>query len=350
MTRKRCSCGQSATKSGWPVFSRCRTGLPTQDVFLAVFGALSPEAFSSTFRAWASLLTLRLQAQGRQIAVDGKTSRHSFDSARGQGAIHTVSAWLCGAGLVLGQHKTGEKSNEITAIAELLRVLDIKGSTVTIDAMGCQTEIAKTIVDGGGHYLIAVKDNQPTLRQDIETSFAQAADARMRSRDELERPVVEVFEQSDKAHGRIEQRRVELCHDLSWLTTAERWPGLAFVAQVIRRRTVLATGKTSTETAYYIGSDCRQNAQSAGRTIRAHWGIETELHWVLDIAFREDDARHRARNTAQNLATLRHFALNVVQQDNERKVGIATARKRAGWDRRYLIKLLTAADGSTATS
>jgi len=324
-------------------------GPPTQDVFLRVFAALDPEAFSAVFRAWAGLLVLRLQIQGKKhIAVDGKTSRRSFDTASGSKAIHTVSAWMSEAGLVLGQRKTGEKSNEITAIPELLRTLDLKGATVTIDAMGCQTEIAKTIVDGEGNYLIAVKDNQPTLRQDIETTFAQAADERLRSRDELERPVVEVFEQSDKGHGRVENRRVELCRDLSWLTTAERWPGLAFVAQVIRERTVVATGKTSAETAYYIGSDRQQNAERAGRTIRAHWGIETELHWVLDIAFREDDARHRARNTAQNLATLRHFALNVVKQDGERKVGVATSRKRAGWDRSYLIKLLTAADGSTS--
>ena len=260
-------------------------GPPTQDVFLAVFGALDPEAFSTTFRAWASLLTLRLQDQDRHIAVDGKTSRHTFDSERGQSAIHTVSAWLCGAGLVLGQRKTGEKSNEITAIPELLRVLDIRGATVTIDAMGCQTEIAKTITDGGGNYLIAVKDNQPTLRQDIEMTFAQAADDRMRSRDEPERPVVEIFEENDKGHGRIEKRIVELCRDLTWLTTAERWSGLAFVARVTRERTVLATGKTSVETAYYIGSNREQNAETAGHTIRAHWGIETELHWVLDSPF-----------------------------------------------------------------
>jgi predicted transposase YbfD/YdcC len=318
-------------------------GTPTQDVFLAVFGALDPEAFSATFRAWASLLTLRLQTQGRHIAVDGKTSRLSFDAARAQPAIHTVSAWLCDAGLVLGQYKTGEKSNEITAIPELLRVLDIKGATVTIDAIGCQTEIAKTIVEGGGNYLIAVKDNQPTLRQDIETVFTQASDGRIRSRDELERPSIDVFEESDKGHGRVEKRTVRQCRELSWLTTAERWPGLTLVAQVIRERTVVATGKTSTEAAYYIGSDSHTSAESTGRTIRRHWGIETELHWVLDVAFREDAARHRARNTAQNLATLRHFALNVVKQDGERKVGVATARKRAGWDRNYLLKLLTAA-------
>lgn len=165
-------------------------GPPTQDVFLRVFATLDPEAFSAVFRAWAGLLVLRLQIQGKKhIAVDGKTSRRSF---------HTVSAWMSEAGLVLGQRKTEEKSNEITAIPELLRVLDLKGATVTIDAMGCQTEIAKTIVDGEGKYLIAVKNNQPTLRQDIEQTFAEAADAHVRSCDDLARPAVEVLEECDK--------------------------------------------------------------------------------------------------------------------------------------------------------
>jgi predicted transposase YbfD/YdcC len=176
-------------------------GPPTQDVFLCVFAALDPEAFSAVFRTWAALLLLRLQIQGKHIAVDGKTSRRSFDTASGKNPIHTVSAWMSEAGLVLGQRKTEEKSNEITAIPELLRVLDITGATVTIDAMGCQTEIAKTIIDGKGNYLIAVKDNQPTLRQDIETTFAQAFDERARSHDELPRPLVETFEENDKGHG-----------------------------------------------------------------------------------------------------------------------------------------------------
>jgi predicted transposase YbfD/YdcC len=307
---------------------------------------LDPEAFSSVFRAWAALLVLRLQIQGRKhIAVDGKTSRRSFDTASDKTAIHTVSAWMSDAGLVLGQRKTGEKSNEITAIPELLRVLDLRGATVTIDAMGCQTEIAKTIIDGHGDYLIAVKDNQPTLRQDIETTFAQAADDRRRSRDELARPTVEVFEEHDKGHGRLEKRTAKLCRDLDWLTAPEKWPGLAFVIQVLRETTVLSTGKTSSETAYYIGSDRQASAKDAGLTIRRHWGVESKLHWVLDLAFREDEARHRARNTAQNLATLRHFALNIVRQDSERKVGVANSRKRAGFDRNYLIRLLTAAEG-----
>lgn len=321
-------------------------GPPTQDVYLAVFGALDPKAFSDVFRTWVTLMTSRLSAQGKHIAVDGKTSRHSFDTASGTPAIHTVSAWMSDSGLVLGQLKTKEKSNEITAIPELLQLLDIKGATVTIDAMGCQTEIASTIVDGAGNYLLSVKENQPTLHQDIVTTFLQANDDRLRSCDELERPAVEIFQEIDKGHGRLETRTVELCRDLSWLTTAERWPGLAFVVRVNRERIVLNTEKITTETTYYIGSDASASVEDTAGMIRRHWTIENQLHWVLDIAFREDDARHRARNTAQNMTTLRHFALNIIKQDDQRKVGVANSRKRAGWDRSYLLKLLTGA-GST---
>lgn len=319
-------------------------GPPTQDVYLAVFGALNPEAFSAVFRAWVTLLTARMSAPGKHIAVDGKTSRRSFDTASQAPAIHTVSAWMSEAGLVLGQIKTREKSNEITAIPELLRLLDISRATVTIDAMGCQTEITSTIVDGEGNYLVAVKENQPTLHRDIVTTFRQADDDRLRSCDELERPSVEVFQEIDKGHGRIETRTVELCRDLSWLTTADRWSGLDFVVRVVRERTVLATEKTSTETAYYIGSDSGASAHDTAGSLRRHWTVENQLHWVLDIAFREDEARHRARNTAQNMTTLRHFALNIIKQDTKRKVGIANSRKRAGWDRAYLLELLTGAE------
>jgi predicted transposase YbfD/YdcC len=210
--------------------------------------------------------------------------------------------------------------------------------------MGCQTEIASTIIEGGGHYLLAVKDNQPTLHQDLVKTFAEAADDRRRSQDELARPAVAVFEDTDKGHGRVEKRTVRLCRDLAWLTAAERWPGLSFVVQVNRERTLLATEKTSVENAYYIGSDPLCSVGSAAVTIRRHWGVESELHWVLDMAFREDEARHRAHNTAQNMTTLRHFALNIIKRDGERKVGVANSRKRAGFDRRYLVKLLTAAD------
>ena len=318
-------------------------GAPTQDVFLSVFGALDPEAFSAVFRAWAQMLALRLRAQGKHIAVDGKTSRRSFDTQSGKAAVHTVSAWMSEAGLVLGQRKTETKSNEITAIPQLLQVLDLRGATVTIDAMGCQTKIAETVLEGGGHYVLSVKENQPTLHDDVAATFAEATDDRQRSVDEQGRPQVEVFEQVDKGHGRVETRTLSLCRDLSWMTTAEAWCGLDFVAQVVRQRTVLASGQTSTETAYFIGSDPEASAESTCSAIRRHWGIENKLHWVLDLAFREDEARHRANNTAQNMTTLRHFALNIVKQDPDRKLGVANCRKRAGWDRNYLIKLMTGA-------
>ncbi len=173
-------------------------GPPTQDVFLAVFAALDPETFSTVFRAWAELLSLRLQAGGGQhIAIDGKTSRRSFDTASGKKAVHTVSAWMSEAGLVIGQQKTETKSNEITAIPELLSVLDIRGATITIDAMGCQREIAETILTGGGDYLLAVKDNQPTLHRDLQITFDEAADARQRTMDEQPRPAVEITQDID---------------------------------------------------------------------------------------------------------------------------------------------------------
>jgi predicted transposase YbfD/YdcC len=318
-------------------------GPPTQDVFLAVFGALNPEALGGVFRAWAELLALRLKAVGKHIAVDGKTSRRSFDTASGKGAVHMVSAWMSESGLVLRQRKTAAKSNEITAIPELLKVLELRGATVTIDAMGCQTEIAETIRESEGHYLLAVKDNQPTLLADIQATFAEAEDPRQRTVDEQPRPSLEVSEQVEKGHGRLEIRTLSLCRDLAWVTTAGRWRDLHFVVKIVRQRTVLTTGKTSSETSYYIGSDRSANAEDAAKAIRRHWSIENQLHWVLDLAFREDEARHRARNTAENMTTLRHFALDIIRSDKKRKLGVANTRKRAGWDRNYLIELLTGA-------
>lgn len=329
---------------GWLAgFLELPHGAPSQDVYLSVLAALDPDAFQSVFRSWVALLTLRLRPEKRHLAIDGKTSRRSLDKANNKSAVHTVSAWMSECGLVLGQVQRDETSNEITAIPELLRVLDLKGATVTVDAIGCQTEIAHTIVDGGGDYLLSVKGNQPTLKQDIEVLFQQADDDRVRSVEELPRPVMEVEDHLDKDHGRLETRTVSLVRDLSWLTTLDRWPGASFVVRVERHRTVLSTGTTSSETAYFIGSDPTVTAATAHHLIRRHWHIETQLHWVLDVAFREDDARHRARNTARNMATLRHFALNIVNQDTDRKVGISNSRKRASWDKNYLIKLLTCA-------
>lgn len=344
-----CGCDDAEAMEAWgrvnedwlATFLELPHGAPSQDVFLSVFGALDPEKFSAVFRSWASLLTLRLGTTDKHIAIDGKTSRRSFDRQQDKKAIHTVSAYLSAAGLVLGQKRTGEKSNEIKAIPELLRVLDLSGSTVTIDAMGCQTEIAATIVDGGGNYLLGVKGNQPKLHKDIEAVFAQVdvdKDALLAAGDP---EAMETFVEVDKGHGRHEKRTITLCRDLSQITTAEKWAGLAFVAKVERQRSDLSTDETSTETAYYVGSDAKITPKEAAHAIRRHWGIENQLHWVLDIAFNEDTLRHRARNVAQNMTVLRHFALNLIRLAPDRKLGIANTRKRAGWDRSFLIRLCT---------
>ena len=194
-------------------------GTPSQDVYLAVFAALKPEAFNAMFLAWMELLRGRLSAEGRHIAVDGKTSRRSFDLGKEQPAIHTVSAWLSEEGLVLGQFKTREKSNEITAIPELLKMIDLRGATVTVDALGCQTEIAEEIVAGGGDYLLAVKENQPTLHADILEAFE---DAVRTPRSPMDLPLaVERWSDTTKGHGRIEERTLLVCRDLSWHTSNE---------------------------------------------------------------------------------------------------------------------------------
>jgi len=315
-------------------------GTPTQDVFLAVFAALNPEEFSQVFAQWVKLLLWRKDGDAKHIAIDGKTNRRTFDKANNQPAVHVVSAWLRDEGLVLGQISTDKKSNEITAIPDLLRLIDLRGATVTIDAMGCQTKIAEEIVRQGGDYLLAVKDNQPTLAWDIELTFADALDSSPRTDDHSQPLLVETTSETTKGHGRVEERTVHVCRDLSFLTTANRWPGLALVAMVVSTRTDRSTGKFSTERRYYIGSDTTASAVKIAKVIRRHWGIENELHWVLDMAFNEDQARHRAGNCAKNFATLRHFAINLIRGDKKTKLGIANKRKRAGWDRSYLLQLL----------
>jgi predicted transposase YbfD/YdcC len=328
-------------------FLKAPHGMPTQDVFLSVFAALNPKIFGEVFQSWAQVLFLRLEGKERSerhIAVDGKTSRRSFDLANGKAPLHTVSAWSSDLGLVLGQVKTSEKSNEITAIPELLKLLDITQATITIDAMGCQREIAATIINEGGEYLLALKKNQSSLLHDVESAFTYA-DRESNPFDELAPPQIEVSQSVAKGHGRLEERKIELSRDLSWIESRDKWKNMNFYARVTRKRTNVRTGKISEEVSYYIGSHPTLAAKDIGHQIRRHWSIENELHWVLDMAFREDEARHRAKNTAQNMATLRHFALNIINLDKNRKLGVANSRKRAGWDRDYLINLLSNCGG-----
>jgi predicted transposase YbfD/YdcC len=351
-----CGCDDAESMACWAkihcewlkTFLDCPHGTPSQDVYLHVLGAIDPKAFQATYRAWVDLSSLQLGIQTRHIAVDGKTSRGSASPANGVSAIHTVSAFLCERGLVLAQQQTATKSNEITAIPELLKLIDLRGSRVTIDAMGCQTEIASTIVEGGGDYLLAVKENQSTLRNEIVESFDECDDPRDRSYDEPPIPVSDIHESIEKGHGRLETRRIRVLTNLGWILSGERWTGLTYVVEIHRERTVLATRKTSVETSYAIGSGIVPCASEVAKLVRGHWGVENRLHWVLDLGFREDQARHRAGNASANLTTLRHFALALIRQDPNRKLGVANARKCAGFDLNYLIRSLLTASANSA--
>ena len=326
-------------------------GAPTQDVYLRVFGALDPEAFQDVVSSWAQVIYVQLSNSVKNISIDGKTSRRSHDAAKGIAAIHTVSAWCREAGIVIGQTKTEEKSNEIVAIPKLLKKLDIKNATITIDAMGCQTEIADLIIRKGGDYLLAVKENQPKLYHDVETAFNYVDTCKNRVEQGLDIPLiplaVESYTETDKGHGRLEKRSIEISRDLDWIMDhIQKWTNIAYIVRVTRERTHLAKNKTSVEIAYYIGSHPETKIESIADSIRGHWSIENSLHWVLDMAFREDEARHRAENAAANMSTLRHFALNLIKQDKTRKLGVANTRKEAGWDNDYLIHILISARNS----
>lgn len=319
-------------------------GSPSQDVYLAVFASLDPIEFAEVFTAWVELLRSRLRGEATHIAIDGKTSRRSYGAEEGATPLHTVSAWTSDVGLVLAQRYTDEKSNEITAVPELLKLLDLRGATITIDAMGCQRSIARDIVRRDGDYLLAVKQNQGTLYDDIDRAFTDALDTSSRAQDMPDALAVESFESVGKGHGRVETRKTYLCRDLSWLTTEKRWEGLSAIAMTEATRECVKSGKTERNRRYYIASSPTISAARVAHLIRRHWGIENEVHWVLDVAFREDDARHRAGNCAANMGVLRKIAVNLLKADTTKKVGIANKRKMASWDRNYLLSVLTGPD------
>lgn len=305
-------------------------GIPSHDTFARVFARLDPEQMQQCFLSWIEAIS-QLSA-GEVIAIDGKTLRHSYDSANGKGAIHMVSAWASANRLVLGQYKVDEKSNEITAIPELLRVLALEGCIVTIDAMGCQKQIAATIVDKGGDYVLALKGNQGGLFEDVQWLFEQAQAVQFQD-------VAHDFSQSiDKGHGRMEIRRCWTLSELDYLVQKPLWKGLQTVVMVQSQRQL--NGQTSSETRYYISS-LASNATKIAQAVRAHWRIENCLHWVLDVSFDEDACRIRKDYAPQNMALLRQIALNLLGQDKSTKAGIAARRKKAGWQDAYLLKILS---------
>ena len=307
-------------------FLKLPNGIPSHDTFGRLFAKIDPKGFHDFFNRWVHDLSASLK--GKTVAIDGKTLRGSHDRTNGKSAIHMVSAWASDIRLVLGQLKTDDKSNEITAIPELIKTLALQGAVVTIDAMGCQKKITRTIIEEKADYVIQVKDNQQGLREDIALFFQDAANARL-----------DTFQTIDGEHGRIETRRYFTTSDIDWLAGKHEWTGINTICMAIRQREV--HGKTSSEKAYFISS-LQNNAPTIAKAIRDHWGIENGLHWCLDISFREDHCRVRKDHAPENLGILRHMATNLLKREKSLKGGIQTKRLKAAWDHDYLLKVLTA--------
>ncbi len=297
-------------------------GIPSHDALNDLMNALNPGLFSECFIAWVSRLH---DGDPDIVAIDGKTSRRTHAKSKARQPLHLVSAWASRQRLVLGQEATDVKSNEITAIPLLLQRLELKGALVTIDAMGCQTKIAAAVLDRGADYLLAVKDNQPALNDDIERYF-----------DDAPAEELQTFQTTDADHGRIEVRRHVVSHSVNWLAHDSRFPGIKSIAMV--ENTVERNGKTSCERRYYICSLLMLVASFAN-AVRCHWHIENRLHWVLDVTFHEDLSRLRTGHGPHNMGTVRHMAMNLLRSAKPGK-SLKVRRKVAGWDTQYLHAIL----------
>jgi predicted transposase YbfD/YdcC len=308
-------------------FLQLPNGIPSHDTFERVFAAIDPAVFNRCCLAWLHDVS-GLVGLG-PIAIDGKTLRGSASAKRGP--LHLVSAWATAANLSLGEVAVEGKSNEIKAIPELLKLLDLKGALVTIDAIGCQKAIAQEIVDRGSNYLLAVKANQAHLLEDIQATVAQALD------DELPKHQVAMVTTTTEAHGRIEQRTYTVITNVEAIRDHKLWAGLTTVGMCLRERTV--NGKTTAETHYFIGSG-RLGARKVAKALRGHWGIENNLHWQLDVHFGEDRSRIQERNAARNFASMRKLALGVLKRHPAQK-SIRRKRKLAAQNLDFLAEILT---------
>jgi predicted transposase YbfD/YdcC len=310
-------------------FYRYEKGIPSHDTLCDVFAALDAELFKACFMSWISGLR---DDDPEIIAIDGKTSRRSHDKRKGRNPLHLVSAWAARQRIVLGQQATEEKSNEITAIPLLLKHLDLKGALVTMDAMGTQTDIAHAIRDGGGNYCMALKKNWPAVHADVEEMFNHPPDG----------VVFDTTETVDLTGGRIETRRHTVCHEVDWMTSDRRYPGepvfpdLAMIGRI--ETEVERNGKIEYERRYYLCS-IALCALTFARAVRSHWGVENRLHWMLDVVFHEDLARFRTGDGPQNMAIIRHTALNLLSRARP-TISMKNRRKRAGWNVDYLKTLI----------
>jgi len=297
-------------------------GLPSHDTFSRLFRNLDPDQFRDSFQRFMAQFSEQLQGV---VAIDGKVLRRSFDRASGKSALHMVSAWGAEQRLVLAQIATDAKSNEITAVPKLLRLLALKGTIVTADALNCQRAIAEQIVEQKGDYALALKGNQGTLFDDVVLLLD---DAELKS--STSTPLVEAD------HGRIETRTATVSTEIDWLQKQHQWPGLKAIGKVVRRRET--ADKTTTETAYYLLSQVL-SPERLNQVVQQHWSIENSLHWRLDVVMNEDQDRTRMGHGPHNLAVLRHMAINAMQKEGS-KGSLRGKFKRAGWDDDYLYRLL----------
>ncbi len=319
-----------AKREWFASFLELQNGIPSHDTFRRVFILLDNIELKTLFADWInSVVSL---SEGSLVNIDGKTLCGSKEPLKNKKALNIVSAWAAEQSIVLGQVRCAEKSNEITAIPELLRILDLKGCIVTIDAMGCQTEIVKEIAEKEADYVIALKGNQGNLHRDIKDYLDWG--------ERIGFPEIkyDYSETLEKGHGRIEERRCWVTEEIGWLEGKEKWKNLKSIVMVEAIREVIG-GKKTVERRYFISS-LEANAELALKCVRGHWAIENNLHWCLDIGFREDANQVREAKSAENLATLRHLGINLLKQEKSCKRGIEGKRKKAGWDENYLLKVL----------
>lgn len=328
-------------KEAWlRTFLTLTHGIPSHDTFRRVFMLLSPEKFSAVFLSWTQ--SLRQAVGAEVVALDGKTVRRSFDSAKSQSAIHLVSAWASANRLVLGQIKVDDKSNEITAVPELLRALELAGCIITVDALNCQKNIAKEIQEADADYVLALKGNHATAHEEIQTFLDAALEETLAARPPGAKlsagaATLATWETVDKGHGRVETRRYYQSAELAWFADRAAWEGLRTVGMVEARREV--RGKLTVERRYYLSS-LPLDVATFARAVREHWGVENQLHWVLDVQLNEDQNRARCGHAAENLGLLRRLVLNQLRRDTRCQTGIKGKQLNASWDHAYLQSLL----------
>lgn len=327
-----------AKQEWFKTFLKLRNGIPSHDTFNRVFAALDPQGFLDCFLRWTQ--SLRQAVAQEVVAIDGKALRRALNKKGNP--KYVVSAWAESNNLVLGQLKVEEKSNEITAVPQLLRVLELAGCIVTIDAMGCQKKIAKEIIEADADYVLALKGNQETVHEEVK-SFLDTTleDKKIKRPKGAEVPkevaTLQEIQTVEKDHGRMEIRRYYQSDYLGWFADRDKWEGLRSVGMVESIREI--DEKVTVERRYYLSS-LKLDVETFARAVRGHWGVENKLHWVMDVCFREDQSRARAGYAAENLATLRRLALNLLKREKTKKRRIKGKQLNAGWDHAYLLRLL----------